>query len=410
MTRPLRRMGRALLPGFFLLVTACTYVQGNVPIDAEIPYAPIIEPLPMRVGICYTPRLRDYVVLLDKDRARFEVGQASLRIFDRAVNGMFDDVEQVPCSDSDGRGVGPLDGTIEIDLTWHLASLDFFHLLYLFKVYSADGSLVSSIEITGKGDWVYLGDPTVVSGKVARDAIRDAASHFMLSFETTTEIERWLSSMGKAVPEKTYVISPLGRDWVVAFLPDLTLYQTRTGATPYGTSKKDKGAWYESCIRSEMGNIKPSLRVLVHDEVRNILFPWYERWMGPRARHKTIAKFLAKRNVQSRLSDHGVRFVVSVKVLTSLGEQKGGILRSTEAFGLGHQYRSRRTEIIAVVWEVDGTEEPRELVGLAEGTSALTSVVIPIPTGIARTEQKACEDISRQLVEYFEARLGEEGL
>jgi hypothetical protein len=188
-----------------LLLAACT--GATVQMEGDIP-TPLVQPLPLRMGLYFDPTLLDYVYeerIENHGDWRVEVGPMQSKLFQQIASAMFTEATQV---ESIAPTAGQLDGilapTIEdfqIAIPAQTRS-DFYEvwIKYQIRVYDDQGSLIAEWPLTayGKSNEADYGMLESTAQPAMRDAtmkaLRDAGAFLVLRFATVPPIRAWLDS------------------------------------------------------------------------------------------------------------------------------------------------------------------------------------------------------------------------
>ncbi len=190
-------VGRRLaLVAAALTLAAC---GGNIAIVHEFP-VPLIEPLPLHVGIYYEDDIR-YFQFLDKtsDGAEWSVdfGDANIRMLNNVLGAMFAQVEEVGDPTAGPATVAGLDGIIapKIEeyafLTPTEQGSKFYavSIRYRLDVYTPDGTLASSWLVNAYGksrSQMLQGEESLA--EATRFAMRDAAAALAEEYKDKPEL------------------------------------------------------------------------------------------------------------------------------------------------------------------------------------------------------------------------------
>lgn len=158
----------------------------------------------MKVGIRYSDEFREYIF---RDQIPGEpgwvviMGSANTTMFDKVVNGMFDETMALDGSGPPTDNVADVDAIIEPELEsyefaipteWGTSNFTVW-ITYRMKMYRPDGSLIASWPVRAYGESRFqffnkdesLADATTM-------AIRDAGAYLSLYFEEEPRIREWL--------------------------------------------------------------------------------------------------------------------------------------------------------------------------------------------------------------------------
>jgi hypothetical protein len=194
-----------------LAVSGCT-TTASIPMDFP---TPLVEPLPLRVGVRYADALQDYEhrELIPNDRQWVvQLGDANIAMFESVFGSMFDETR--PADDEVARiaSAASLDAVIEPELESYefstpLESGDPFFtvwMTYRMRMYDAEGRLIADwpIRAYGKSKQKILdSDQSLAQATIM--AMRDAGAELALEFASQPRIREWLREQGKLLPDDT---------------------------------------------------------------------------------------------------------------------------------------------------------------------------------------------------------------
>jgi hypothetical protein len=186
-----------LMMTFFLSGCVHTY---TIPLkDATLPQNPLIEKLPIPVGVYYDDafRSREYLKL---PGTIFILGPPSVKLFDQIFPQMFERVIQVnnlppfPQDEVDIKAVIQ-PKVVSLDINTGLeASESEAYLIYKITLYSLNGVEIANWSVEGTG-YAESFDPT---RDAVKNAMRDVAAQFMVGFRKNPEAVKWFKSIGIA--------------------------------------------------------------------------------------------------------------------------------------------------------------------------------------------------------------------
>ncbi len=195
----MRWLGSALAASV-LMTSGCTTV---VPVQTSFP-SPVVEPLPVDVGVYYDRAFRRHKYRQEGDKWIVPIGPASVALFNRVFAAMFEQATPV------GKRLGALEGSSELDALI-VPSVEDYELLtpaesgskfyqvsieYGMRLYDADGELIANWPISGHGRSRYkflaahqsLAEATTI-------AMRDAAASMIINFRHRPWVKHWLSQV-----------------------------------------------------------------------------------------------------------------------------------------------------------------------------------------------------------------------
>ena len=179
-----------------LFLAGCTYHISHE-IEPVLQRRPLVESLPLTVGIYFSPEFRTYHgtqcgALFCNE---YDLGARSVALFEILAEGLFDKVavvEVLPPFDSSPKVCGILAPSI--------TDFDFGYqqITYRVTLYSPAGTELGAWEVEGTAS----GDEWL-PGKRARLAMRDAAAKFVKGFRKEPTVIRWLEEAGVKVSGPT---------------------------------------------------------------------------------------------------------------------------------------------------------------------------------------------------------------
>jgi len=188
-----------------LILAGCTYSAEMID-DAGLEYEPLVERLPVIIGIYYSDDFTNNIVRAKAEEVGdtyvFDVGECSVLLFNQVVNSMFRDVKHIDSPPSHQAQEMTVAGVlipkfISLDVATGRSGVGFkqsktVSVNYEINLVERDGSEIDSWQVSGTG--VKTHGPTYFRGKyasdAAREAIRDALAKFLVQFEER-EITRY---------------------------------------------------------------------------------------------------------------------------------------------------------------------------------------------------------------------------
>ncbi len=224
--RIMKSLYTASVLGFLATVSClggCTY---SVSVDVPLHHPPLIEPLPLRVGVYYSPEFRTYehrqIIRGEiwKNTWKFSLGPPSVALFDLVFPTMFETVpvqSRPPLASSAPELAAVIEPRIE---RFHLAapelpvgmkpiSLFTFSatIEYRFTLYSTRGDLIASWLESGRGEiqhtfvseaFPFTGIVKGIYNEVTVNAMREAAANLSTRYREEPGVQGWLLSIGLA--------------------------------------------------------------------------------------------------------------------------------------------------------------------------------------------------------------------
>jgi hypothetical protein len=190
--------GLPLLPVMLTLVSVgCSTV---VPVEGRFP-SPLIEPLPVTVGVRYGNRFRAYEYRPNEESWVVPLGSANVRLFNRMFTAMFERAVPVKSQASAAATSSQLDAVIQPTIEGYNiitpteSNSRFYQVSveYLINLYTRDGERLARWPLMGTG---RSPSKTMRAAKCVAEAtslaMRDAAARLVINFRRVPRIKRWL--------------------------------------------------------------------------------------------------------------------------------------------------------------------------------------------------------------------------
>jgi hypothetical protein len=187
-------------------VGACLAACGSSEVIVESTFpTPLIEPLPLRMGIIIPDELYNYIYtedIPDQSLWTIALGDANVALLEPLFKGMFretQEVNAVPLSAGDA-----LDGVIEpklekFEFDVPIGERDEFvevWLQYQITVYEPDGATVLQWPVSGYGKSELVRDQEDAVQRAAIVAMREAGATISTKFAEQPQIKDWLGGKG----------------------------------------------------------------------------------------------------------------------------------------------------------------------------------------------------------------------
>jgi len=200
-----RRLWSAVIAGACL--SGCGSTQ--VIVESSFP-VPLIEPLPLRMGLMIPDELYNFIYpedIPDQSLWTIALGDANVAMLEPLFKRMFlevTDVEGVPLA----GGAAALDGVIEpkldkFEFDVPQGERDEFvevWLQYQITVYEPDGATVIQWPVSGYGKSELLRDAKDAVQRAAIVAMREAGATIATKFSEQPQIRQWLGGIGNDAP------------------------------------------------------------------------------------------------------------------------------------------------------------------------------------------------------------------
>lgn len=198
--RLLRDLAAAVLIG--LGVAGCGTTYSDYEIDPGTVYDgdPLVEPLPLAIGVYYGPGFRNHEADIKRsgpsrvDRYHLRLGPASIALFDRVLEAQFADVRHVDRLPPLEVGEPELDAVIEVAFQ----SVGLMSVGYELALYAPTGKIIAKFEVNGRTHAEYVDEAIVTRG--LRVAMRNAAARFLVDLHDRPDVHIWLAGLGLAEP------------------------------------------------------------------------------------------------------------------------------------------------------------------------------------------------------------------
>jgi hypothetical protein len=171
-----------------------------VVVETDFP-TPLIEPLPLTVGLHYDPALTDYNYteeLASDGSWSFTLGEANTKLFDGALTSLFEQTVRVDAAGGTGAPYDGLNAVIEPILEAFEFSLPSqsrseqysVWIRYRLNIYRPDGTLITGWPISayGQSDARTFGKSAAME-QAAINALRDAYASIVIGFAKQPKIK-----------------------------------------------------------------------------------------------------------------------------------------------------------------------------------------------------------------------------
>lgn len=166
--------------------------------------SPLIEPLPLQVGVYYNEALREYAHKEERSGAPtyvIQLGAAQVQLFNQLFEGLFEEAVLVGAIQASSSKVQAIDAIVEPKIEEYAFvtprdnGWDYYEvsIRYQVSLYSPDGELLTSWPVTGYGrsrSKTFRVSRSVDQATVS--AMRDAAALMALEFKNTAAVRSLL--------------------------------------------------------------------------------------------------------------------------------------------------------------------------------------------------------------------------
>ena len=187
-----------------LILTACEQSM-TLRVESEIP-TPVIERMPVKIGVFYQDELRNYVSEENSDERpkwKIDSGSSHVYLFEQILSSMFQEVTEVAGT----TAVATVDAVLAPSVAEMQFALpaetktDFYEawVKYDMELYNQDGSRIANWSVTGygKSSTEFMKSRDKGLNAAVNQALRDAGAKFALGFPMVAEISAWLEQKEK---------------------------------------------------------------------------------------------------------------------------------------------------------------------------------------------------------------------
>lgn len=179
-----------------LMAAGCTY---NTDVDARLDSPPLVELLPVKVGVFYSAEFKSYIHKAELGEGPsvtlIPVGQPSVALFDQIFDSMFERPVRVDARPPTLQASKNLDGVIEIALDSFVADSGWqVAVKFQVTIYDPMGQTIASWPVVGTGYEKYFHGFSNPLGLETERALRSAAANFIIDFYKQPEVLRWLDT------------------------------------------------------------------------------------------------------------------------------------------------------------------------------------------------------------------------
>ncbi len=197
--------------GIFLAALALSSLPGGctytVPIDPTLPRRPLVERLPVMVGVHYSEDFRSFEYRTRYDlyspfdhTYRFPLGAASVALFDQILASLFEEVKPVdhlpPLSPKKPEISAVIQPKISA-VSAEKLDLRSVTIEYEIGIYAPDGAKVASWKVEGFGrSDMELSLIKTIAGDATQKAMRDVGTRVLSSFFQDPDVKAWFDKAG----------------------------------------------------------------------------------------------------------------------------------------------------------------------------------------------------------------------
>ncbi len=185
-----------------LALGGCGTTYSDYEIDPGNVYdgIPLVEPLPLTVGVYYGPAFRIHESTIKRsgasrvDRYHLRLGPSSVALFDRILEAQFTEVRHVDATPPLESGEPELDAVIEVAFR----STGLMSVGYDLTLYAPTGQLIAKLEVKSSVYYEHVNEDNVE--RALRVAMRNAAARFLVDLPDHPDVHAWLTSLGLVDP------------------------------------------------------------------------------------------------------------------------------------------------------------------------------------------------------------------
>ena len=185
-----------------LLVAGCNQsVQLRVESDVPIP---VVNQYPLTVGVYYTDEFRNFVYTEDsEDRPNWKIesGPSQVQLFNQILPSMFQTVQEVKNSSSDGYAATLQPRIEEMQFAMpQETKTDLYEvwIKYQMMLFDQSGQVIADWPVTGygKSSTEFMKSRDSGLNTAFNQALRDAGAKFALNFNKNNDVRQWLADSG----------------------------------------------------------------------------------------------------------------------------------------------------------------------------------------------------------------------
>ena len=205
-----RRLRAPLLAAGSLALTACS---SAVVVESAFP-TPLVEPLPVRVGLIFDDELYNYIHAEDIPQQAtwtIDLGDANVAMLQPLFESMFIEAPTLTDFSAAAAQAGGLDGVLrpileKFEFDVPVGQRDEFvevWMQYKLNLYRPDGQLVAEWPVSGYGKYELAGKRTLAVERAAIVAMREVGATISTKFAEQPDISYWLEERRDARTEQT---------------------------------------------------------------------------------------------------------------------------------------------------------------------------------------------------------------
>lgn len=154
---------------------------------------------------------------------------------------------------------------------------------------------------------------------------------------------------------------------------------------------------FSECVSKKISQYFQKFRFISSETFKDTLFPWFE--IIPKTPEE-FRLFIKKPEVQKRISELGVRYLI---IVTGKTNNNVSLWRPfiCSLFGcIGITWGGRETNLEADVWDLKTGLKTGEIKTISSGTVVVIGVVLPVPF-MSMTETAVCNALGQNLIDFL---------
>lgn len=182
----------------------------SVIVESTFP-TPLIDPLPVRMGVIIGPELHDFVhaeALPQQSTWTIALGDANVAMLQPLFGSMFLEARDISSMEAGQANLGALDGVLrptleKFEFDVPMGERDQFvevWMQYRLFLYETDGEIVAEWPVTGYGKAELSGKREDAVRRAAIVAMREAGATISTQFANQPQVNYWLEERGNAAP------------------------------------------------------------------------------------------------------------------------------------------------------------------------------------------------------------------
>ena len=183
-------------------VAGCGTTYSDYEIDPGYVYLgdPLVEPLPLTVGVYYSPEFRSHEEHLERtgassvDRYHLRLGPSSVALFDRVLEARFTKVQHIDNMQTAPMNGEELDAIIEVKF----GSVRLMSVGYGITLYTLTGMEIATFNVSSSIYSENANEEAVAHA--LRLTMRNAAAQFLIELSDHPDVHAWVTSLGLSEP------------------------------------------------------------------------------------------------------------------------------------------------------------------------------------------------------------------